>query len=137
MVMNLSASSDGCWNTPDALGGDVTNPQSLNRYAYVTDNPASLNDPLGLFEHTPEGCSTDATGFGYTCANGSDQGSGDSDFSFGFLNPIPSSFLPSGNDTGNYLMKVTVTSNAIDSTSGGKSLTQRVATLSAFLSVGF
>jgi len=40
----------GRWMTPDPVGGDVTNPQSLNRYAYVTNNPASLNDPLGLFE---------------------------------------------------------------------------------------
>lgn len=38
----------GRWTTPDAFGGDVSNPQSLNRYAYVLDNPASLVDPLGL-----------------------------------------------------------------------------------------
>ena len=38
----------GRWLTPDPLGGDVTNPQSLNRYAYVLNNPASLTDPLGL-----------------------------------------------------------------------------------------
>jgi|GEM_PF-5072333 len=36
------------WLTPDPLAGDVTNPQSLNRYAYVLDNPTSLIDPLGL-----------------------------------------------------------------------------------------
>jgi RHS repeat-associated protein len=38
----------GRWLTPDPLAGDVTNPQSLNRYAYVLNNPTSLNDPLGL-----------------------------------------------------------------------------------------
>ena len=35
----------GRWMTPDPTGGDVTNPQSLNRYAYVTNNPTSLTDP--------------------------------------------------------------------------------------------
>ena len=38
----------GRWLTPDPLGGDVTNPQSLNRYAYVLNNPTTLTDPLGL-----------------------------------------------------------------------------------------
>ena len=42
----------GRWMTPDPLGGDVTNPQSLNRYAYVTNNPTTYSDPLGL-----QGCS--------------------------------------------------------------------------------
>ncbi len=34
--------------TPDPLGGDVTNPQSLNRYAYALNNPTTFVDPLGL-----------------------------------------------------------------------------------------
>jgi RHS repeat-associated protein len=34
--------------SPDPLGGSVTDPQSLNRYAYVLNNPAGLVDPLGL-----------------------------------------------------------------------------------------
>jgi RHS repeat-associated protein len=38
----------GRWMTPDPMGGDVTNPQSLNRYAYVLNNPTTLTDPLGL-----------------------------------------------------------------------------------------
>ena len=42
------------WLTPDPMGGDVANPQSLNRYAYVVDNPTSLTDPLGLVDHS--GC---------------------------------------------------------------------------------
>ena len=36
------------WLTPDPQGGEVSVPQSLNRYAYVVDNPASLTDWLGL-----------------------------------------------------------------------------------------
>jgi RHS repeat-associated protein len=36
------------WFTPDPLGGGVTNPQSLNRYAYVLNNPMTLIDPTGL-----------------------------------------------------------------------------------------
>jgi RHS repeat-associated protein len=38
----------GRWHSPDPLGGDVTNPQSLNRYGYVLNNPTGLIDPLGL-----------------------------------------------------------------------------------------
>jgi uncharacterized protein RhaS with RHS repeats len=38
----------GRWLTPDPLGGDVTNPQSLNRYAYALNNPTTFVDPLGL-----------------------------------------------------------------------------------------
>ncbi|HET7213776.1 MAG TPA: RHS repeat-associated core domain-containing protein [Terriglobia bacterium] len=48
----------GRWLTPDPLGGDITNPQSLNRYAYVLNNPATLADPLGLNQD----CSYDVTG---------------------------------------------------------------------------
>ncbi|HEX5411839.1 MAG TPA: RHS repeat-associated core domain-containing protein [Terriglobia bacterium] len=42
------SSALGRWTTPDPMGGDVSNPQSLNRYGYVTNNPATLTDPLGL-----------------------------------------------------------------------------------------
>jgi RHS repeat-associated protein len=68
----------GRWMSPDPLGGDITNPQSLNRYAYAMNNPASLTDPLGL-------CVSGGTGpcgwvyypadvgcelFGWECAGG-------------------------------------------------------------------
>jgi RHS repeat-associated protein len=38
----------GRWLSPDPLAGDVTNPQSLNRYAYVLNNPTTFADPVGL-----------------------------------------------------------------------------------------
>ena len=44
----LQSHNLGRWLSPDPLGGNVTNPQSLNRYAYVINNPTSLTDPLGL-----------------------------------------------------------------------------------------
>jgi RHS repeat-associated protein len=40
--------TQGRWLSPDPLGGDITDPQSLNRYPYVMDNPTSFVDPLGL-----------------------------------------------------------------------------------------
>ena len=43
------APSPGRWHSPDPLGGGITNPQSLNGYAYVLDNPMSLIDSLGLY----------------------------------------------------------------------------------------
>ena len=41
----------GRWLSPDPAGiaaVDLTNPQSLNRYAYVMNNPTTLTDPFGL-----------------------------------------------------------------------------------------
>jgi RHS repeat-associated protein len=38
----------GRWMSPDLLAGDISNPQSLNRYTYALNNPTTLIDPLGL-----------------------------------------------------------------------------------------
>jgi RHS repeat-associated protein len=38
----------GRFMTTDPLGGDASNPQSLNRYSYVLNNPESLVDGLGM-----------------------------------------------------------------------------------------
>jgi RHS repeat-associated protein len=38
----------GRWLTPDPKRGNIASPQSLNRYAYVLNNPLVSTDPLGL-----------------------------------------------------------------------------------------
>ncbi|MBI1738455.1 MAG: DUF4329 domain-containing protein [Acidobacteria bacterium] len=38
----------GRFSSPDPMEGSIVNPQSLNRYAYVLNNPSNLTDPLGL-----------------------------------------------------------------------------------------
>jgi RHS repeat-associated protein len=45
----------GRWLTPDPLAGHITNPQSLNRYAYVLNNPTRFIDPLGLYHADDNG----------------------------------------------------------------------------------
>jgi len=52
----------GRWFSPDPLAGDITNPQSLNRYAYALNNPTTLNDPLGLQTMCPNGSSPSGQG---------------------------------------------------------------------------
>src|SRR5207245_2784911 len=51
------ASTQGRWLTPDRYHGslDLVAPQSLNRYAYVVNNPLRANDPSGLIM----GCESD------------------------------------------------------------------------------
>ena len=41
-------SSLGRFMSPDPMGGHLQDPQTLNRYAYVRNNPLSLTDPTGL-----------------------------------------------------------------------------------------
>jgi RHS repeat-associated protein len=38
----------GRWLSPDPTAGNVLNPQPLNRYAYVMNNPINMVDPSGL-----------------------------------------------------------------------------------------
>lgn len=47
----------GSWMSPDRYSGsyDFGNPQSLNRYAYVGNNPLSATDPSGLVENNGGG----------------------------------------------------------------------------------
>jgi RHS repeat-associated protein len=54
-MFRLQSPGLGRWLSPDPLGGDPTNPQSLDRYAYVLNSPTSMVDPLGLFAPNPCG----------------------------------------------------------------------------------
>ncbi len=51
----------GRWHSPDPLGGDITNPQTLNRYAYVLNNTTNLTDPTGLQNPCANGPSSTCT----------------------------------------------------------------------------
>ena len=42
------SSAQGRFSSPDPLGGHLYDPQTLNKYAYVRNNPLSLTDPSGL-----------------------------------------------------------------------------------------
>jgi RHS repeat-associated protein len=62
--------TQGRWLTPDPYSGsyDITNPQSMNRYAYVLNNPLSFTDPSGLLDCKYPPCEvvTDQYGNTYT-----------------------------------------------------------------------
>jgi RHS repeat-associated protein len=42
-------SNMGRMMSPDPMGGDMTSPQSLNKYAYALNNPLTNTDPTGLY----------------------------------------------------------------------------------------
>jgi RHS repeat-associated protein len=44
-----NSSSMGRFMSPDPLGGSLADPQSLNRYAYVLNNPLRFTDPTGMY----------------------------------------------------------------------------------------
>lgn len=57
-----NSTTQGRWGSMDPAGlaaVDPTNPQTWNRYAYVTNNPISFIDPLGLYMANP--CYNDPT----------------------------------------------------------------------------
>ena len=65
----------GRWLSPDPLAGDITNPQSLNRYAYVMNNPTSSTDPLGLGD-AGQACGSFEAQFGWFNCVGAGGGGG-------------------------------------------------------------
>jgi RHS repeat-associated protein len=82
------ASAQGRWLAPDSYMGsyDLTNPQSMNRYAYSLNNPASFLDPSGLYSLPPPttndnsctfvDCIVDSGGGGGGTGGGGGNGSG-------------------------------------------------------------
>ena len=55
----LYHSSQGRWLSPDPAGlsaADLANPQTLNRYGYVANNPMSGMDPSGLASSSQSNC---------------------------------------------------------------------------------
>src|SRR5207249_10749793 len=42
------SAAQGRFMSPDPLGGHIEDPQTLNRYVYVRNNPSNLTDPTGL-----------------------------------------------------------------------------------------
>src|SRR5712692_2920669 len=47
-MARFNISRVGRFSSPDPLSGSSGDPQSLNRYTYVLDDPIDLVDPLGL-----------------------------------------------------------------------------------------
>jgi RHS repeat-associated protein len=45
-------------SSPDLLGGSIGNPQSLNRFSYVLNDPSNLTDPWGLCAQGADTCVT-------------------------------------------------------------------------------
>jgi RHS repeat-associated protein len=43
-----NSSQMGRFMSPDPLGGKLVDPQTLNKYSYVRNNPVTLTDPTGL-----------------------------------------------------------------------------------------
>jgi RHS repeat-associated protein len=67
----------GRFMSADPLAGRLPNPQSLNRYSYVLNNPVNLIDPLGLQEGCQWVCVPDANG-NIKCTKSCPDGSGGS-----------------------------------------------------------
>jgi RHS repeat-associated protein len=77
--------NQGRWTSPDPAGlgaVSLTNPQSWNRYAYVTNGPMTAVDPLGLNEDSGGGgcpaefASCDGSGWGFGNFGGGSAGGG-------------------------------------------------------------
>lgn len=85
-------SLNGRFLSPDPVEGDPSDPQTLNRYAYVRNNPANLIDPTGLDSECDD-CEP-STWWGYDPGWGEGDGGGDD----GWHNPaVPYNPPPNAN----------------------------------------
>jgi RHS repeat-associated protein len=87
--------AQGRWMSPDPYSGsyDPTNPQSMNRYSYVLNNPLSFVDPSGLSNCPPADSTCDSEGDSGDEGESGDSGDGgggaSGDSSYGnFMSPI-------------------------------------------------
>jgi RHS repeat-associated protein len=58
--------ANGRFMQPDPISGNIGNPQSLNRYSYVQNDPVNLVDPEGLFPNIAGAITSALTGFSLT-----------------------------------------------------------------------
>lgn len=63
--------TQGRWISPDPMFGNIADPQSLNRYAYVRNSPLTLVDPSGLAQ-TGETIKTDDVDFSFLAGDDKD-----------------------------------------------------------------
>ncbi len=63
-----NSSSMGRFMSPDPLGGRLADPQTLNKYSYVTNNPLRYTDPTGLYV-----CKDDPSDGSSHCASDNDK----------------------------------------------------------------
>jgi hypothetical protein len=53
LTLGITSSTQGRFTSADSLGGTRLDPQSLNLYSYVLNNPLALIDPDGHSSETP------------------------------------------------------------------------------------
>jgi RHS repeat-associated protein len=102
-------STMGRFMSPDPLGGHPEDPQTLNKYVYVRNNPLSLTDPTGLDFYLT--CTQDKTN-GSTCQGGH-QGTSDSKGNF-TATVVTSDSIRNGQNS------ASIDEHGVEITSGGK-----------------
>jgi RHS repeat-associated protein len=96
----------GRFSSVDPLSGNIKNPQSLNHYAYVTNDPINASDPTGmaggdLYEQSYDACGDAAFTTGTACVGQGDPLSGEGGYAGWF--PGFWAQLGQGDPTGAFL----------------------------------
>jgi RHS repeat-associated protein len=68
LLARYMSGAQGRFTSPDPVGGSLADPQTLNKYAYVRNNPLNLTDPTGLYA-----CADDAPDAKEHCTSEADQ----------------------------------------------------------------